>query len=40
VRDVNRRVREIRASSAPLLASDLAGFRERRRREGRRNWLD
>jgi hypothetical protein len=30
----DRKVREIRASSAPLLASDLAGFRERRRREG------
>jgi hypothetical protein len=29
----DRKVREIRASSAPLLASDLAGFRERRRHE-------
>jgi hypothetical protein len=28
-------VREIRASSAPLIASDLAGFQERMRREGR-----
>jgi hypothetical protein len=35
VRDGNRRVREIRASSAPLIASDLAGFQERMRREGR-----
>src|SRR5688572_22059700 len=33
--DGNRKVREIRASSAPLLAADLAGFAERRRREGR-----
>ena len=32
--DPNRRVREIRASSAPLLASDLAAFIERRRRSG------
>ena len=35
VRDGNHRVREILASSAPLIASDLAGFQERRRREGR-----
>jgi len=35
VHDGNRRVREIRASSAPLIASDLAGFQERVRREGR-----
>jgi hypothetical protein len=34
-RDGNRRVREIRASSAPLIASDLAGFQERMRRQGR-----
>ena len=34
-RDGNRRVREIRASSAPLIASDLAGFQERMRRDGR-----
>jgi hypothetical protein len=34
-RDGNRKVREIRASSAPLIASDLAGFQERMRREGR-----
>ena len=33
--DGDRRVREIRASSAPLIASDLAGFQERMRREGR-----
>ncbi len=32
--DGDRRVREIRASSAPLIASDLAGFQERLRREG------
>jgi hypothetical protein len=31
----DRRVLQIRASSAPLLASDLAGFLERRRRAGR-----
>jgi hypothetical protein len=35
VRDGDSRVREIRASSAPLIASDLAGFQERMRREGR-----
>jgi len=35
VRDGDRRVLEIRATSAPLLASDFAGFQERRRREGR-----
>jgi hypothetical protein len=35
VRDGDQKVREIRASSAPLIASDLAGFQERRRREGR-----
>jgi hypothetical protein len=35
VHDGNRRVREIRASSATLIASDLAGFQERMRREGR-----
>ena len=34
VRDGNRRVHEIRASSAPLIASDLAGFQERMRRQG------
>ncbi len=28
-------MREIRASSAPLIASDLAGFQERMRRDGR-----
>ena len=31
-RDGDRRVREIRATSAPLIASDLAGFEERMRR--------
>ena len=35
VRDGDRRVLRIRAGSAPLVASDLAGFQERRRREGR-----
>jgi hypothetical protein len=35
VGDGNRKVREIRASSAPLIASDLAGYQERMRREGR-----
>ena len=35
MRDGDRRVREIRASSAPLIASDLAGFQERMRRQGR-----
>jgi len=35
VRGADRRVLEIRAESAPLVASDLAGFQERRRREGR-----
>jgi hypothetical protein len=35
VGDGNRRVREIRASSAPLIASDMAGFQERMRRQGR-----
>jgi hypothetical protein len=34
-RDGDRRVREIRASSAPLIASDMAGFQERMRRDGR-----
>jgi hypothetical protein len=34
-RDRNRTVREARASSAPLIASDLAGFQERMRRQGR-----
>jgi hypothetical protein len=34
-RDGDRRVREIRASSATLIASDLAGFQERVRRDGR-----
>jgi hypothetical protein len=34
-RDGGRRVREIRATSAPLIASDLAGFQERMRRQGR-----
>jgi hypothetical protein len=32
--DGDLKVQEIRASSAPLLAADLAGFAERRRREG------
>jgi hypothetical protein len=36
VRGGDRRGLEIRAQSAPLVASDLAGFQERRRREGRR----
>ena len=31
----DRKVERIRASSAPLVAADLAGFQERRRREGR-----
>lgn len=35
VRGGDRRVLEIRAESASLIASDLAGFQERRRREGR-----
>lgn len=34
-RDPNRTVREARATSAPVLASDLAGFQERMRRQGR-----
>ena len=34
VRDGDRRVLEIRAESAPLVASDLASFQERRRRDG------
>ena len=33
--DRNRTVREARATSAPLIASDLAGFQERMRRQGR-----
>ncbi len=33
--DGNRTVREARATSAPLIASDLAGFQERMRRQGR-----
>ena len=35
VRGRDLRVERIRATSAPLVASDLAGFQERRRREGR-----
>jgi hypothetical protein len=35
VHDGDRRVREIRAGSATLIASDLAGFQERMRRDGR-----
>jgi len=34
-RDRDRTVREARATSAPLIASDLAGFQERMRRQGR-----
>jgi hypothetical protein len=34
-RDRNRTVRESRATSATLIASDLAGFQERMRRQGR-----
>jgi hypothetical protein len=34
-RSGDRRVEAIRADSAPLIASDLAGFQERLRREGR-----
>jgi hypothetical protein len=35
MRDGDHRVREIRATSAPLIATDLAGFQERMRRQGR-----
>jgi hypothetical protein len=35
VRGRDLKVERIRASSAPLVAADLAGFQERRRREGR-----
>jgi hypothetical protein len=35
VRGRDLKVERIRASSAPLVAADLAGFEERRRREGR-----
>src|SRR4051794_12606150 len=35
VRGRDLKVARIRASSAPLVATDLAGFQERRRREGR-----
>jgi hypothetical protein len=40
VRGRDLKVERILASSAPLVASDLAGFQERRRREGRGYALD